>query len=63
MHELILHPDPQSPSSEKLRLPDDDGRGELFAHSVEEIALRREDARVDRVVVHFPRTGFMVVPA
>lgn len=105
MHEPILHPYPQSPFSEKVRLtlglkklawraveqrtimpkpdllalpngrrpgdrvgelPDDYGRdpvvGELVAHPAQEIALRREDARVGEVVVHFPRAGFMVVP-
>jgi hypothetical protein len=66
MHERILHLDPRSPFRERLRLPDDDGRdrgGEHVAHSAQAIALRREDARLCRVVGYFPRSGFMVVPA
>ena len=45
--------------------PDDSGRdpvaGVLVASGPHEIAIRREDARVGAVVVHFPRAGFVVM--
>jgi hypothetical protein len=48
-------------------MPDDYGRdpvvGELIAHSAQEIAIRREDPAAGMVVVHFPRAGFVVLPA
>ena len=48
-------------------MADDYGRdpvaGTLVASSADEIAIRREDARVGEVVVHFPRAGFWVLPA
>jgi hypothetical protein len=34
--------------------------GELVGSSVHEIAIRRQDAAVGEVVVHFPRYGFRV---
>jgi hypothetical protein len=34
--------------------------GELVASNASELALRRSDARVGEVVVHFPRAGFRV---
>ena len=37
--------------------------GELVASSVDAVAIRRHDPAVGRVVVHFPRFGFRVVPA
>jgi glutathione S-transferase len=44
--------------------PDDYGKvpvvGELVALSLDEIAVRREEARVGEVVVHFPRIGYRV---
>ena len=35
-------------------------RGELLVHSLEEIAVKRIDAEVGEVVVHFPRLGFRI---
>lgn len=47
--------------------PDDTGRdpvaGVLLASSAHEIAIRRSEERVGDVVVHFPRAGFVVLPA
>jgi glutathione S-transferase len=47
--------------------PDDIGRdpvaGELIALSTEEIVIKRSDAQVGEVAVHFPRAGFVVKPA
>lgn len=47
--------------------PDDTGRdpvvGTLVAADAEEIVLRRSDARVGEVNVHFPRAGYDAVPA
>ncbi len=47
--------------------PDDTGRdpvvGTLAAAGPEEIVLRRADARVGEVNVHFPRAGYDAVPA
>jgi glutathione S-transferase len=46
--------------------PDDYGivpvAGELVQLTADEIAVRREDARVGEVVVHFPRIGYRVAP-
>ena len=65
-------PDPGDPNGRKpgdvvAVMPDDYGRdpvvGELVAHSAQEIAIRREDPAVGTVVVHFPRAGFLVLPA
>jgi glutathione S-transferase len=46
-------------------MADDYGRdpiaGELVSSSAQHIAIRREDPRVGDVVVHFPRTGFLVI--
>ena len=48
-------------------MPDDYGRdpvaGELVLLTADEVAVAREDDAVGRVVVHFPRQGFVVVPA
>jgi glutathione S-transferase len=48
-------------------MADDYGRdpiaGVLVGASAQEIALRRHDAAVGDVVVHFPRAGFWVVRA
>jgi glutathione S-transferase len=47
--------------------PDDAGRdpvvGELVASGVHEIVIRRSDPAVGEVCVHFPRAGFVVMPA
>ncbi|MHA1538475.1 MAG: glutathione S-transferase family protein [Alphaproteobacteria bacterium] len=47
--------------------PDDSGRdpvaGVLVASSPNEIAIRRREERVGEVAVHFPRAGFVVMPA
>src|SRR5262245_73239 len=47
--------------------PDDYGfdpvAGTLVASSAEEVAIRRTDATLGTVVVHFPRFGFRVAPA
>jgi glutathione S-transferase len=47
--------------------PDDMGKdpvvGELITSSVDEIVIRRDDAQVGEVAVHFPRAGFVVKPA
>jgi hypothetical protein len=44
--------------------PDDYGKvpvaGELVTLEVHEVAVRREDPAVGRVVVHFPRIGYRV---
>jgi len=66
-----VHVDPDDP----LRLeagcsvevtPDDYGivpvAGELVRLTIDEIAVRREDARAGEVVVHFPRIGYRVEP-
>jgi hypothetical protein len=48
-------------------MPDDYGkigvRGEIVALSSQHIALRRHDPIAGEVVVHFPRAGFLVLPA
>ena len=47
--------------------PDDYGKvpveGELVTLCLQEVALRRADARAGEVVVHFPRIGYAVAPA
>src|SRR5262249_40013015 len=47
--------------------PDDTGReptfGTLVAIDAQRVTLRREAPEVGRVHVHFPRAGFIVVPA
>jgi hypothetical protein len=47
-------------------VPDDYGfdpvSGTIAASSVDEIAIRRVDDQCGEIVVHFPRTGFRVVP-
>ena len=48
-------------------MPDDYGKirvaGEIVALSPQHIAIRRHDAQAGEVVVHFPRAGFLVLPA
>ncbi len=47
--------------------PDDYGKipveGTIVSLSAQHIAIRRKDERAGEVVVHFPRAGFLVVPA
>jgi glutathione S-transferase len=65
-------PDPNDPNGRKPGdrvdvMPDDYGKvkvsGEIVALSSQHIAIRRHDGRAGEVVVHFPRAGFLVVPA
>jgi len=67
-----LHADPGEPNrlapGQRVSVtPDDYGfdpvSGELVASSVHEIALRRVDAELGEIVVHFPRIGFRVSDA
>jgi glutathione S-transferase len=66
-----LH-DPNDPSGRKVGdkvevVPDDYGKvrvaGEILALSPRHIALRRRDPKAGDIVVHFPRAGFLVLPA
>lgn len=67
-----LGADPQDPAQRKPGdrlsvMPDDTGRepmaGELVGSSAREIVIRRTDERAGTVHVHFPRLGYMVMPA
>ena len=42
----------------KVKVP-----GEIVALSSQHIAIRRQDPRAGEIVVHFPRAGFLVLPA
>ena len=64
--------DPRDPNGRKPGdrvevAPDDYGKikvsGEIVALSAQHIAIRRHDPRAGEVVVHFPRAGFLVLPA
>ena len=64
--------DPNDPNGRKPGervevVPDDYGRvkvaGEIVALSSQHIAIRRHDPRAGDIVVHFPRAGFLVLPA
>jgi len=48
-------------------VPDDYGKvevlGEIVSLSAQHIAIRRVDDQVGEIVVHFPRAGFLVIPA
>jgi glutathione S-transferase len=64
--------DPDDPNGRKPGdrveiVPDDYGKikvgGEIVALSSQHIAIRRNDPRAGEVVVHFPRAGFLVLPA
>ena len=64
--------DPNDPNGRKPGdrvevMPDDYGKikvsGEIVALSSQHIAIRRRDPRSGEVVVHFPRAGFLVLPA
>jgi glutathione S-transferase len=66
-----LH-DPNDPNGRKVGdkvevMPDDYGKvrvaGEVVALSPQHIAIRRHDPRAGKVVVHFPRAGFLVFDA
>jgi hypothetical protein len=66
-----LH-DPNDPSGRKVGdkvevVPDDYGKvrvaGEIVALSPQHIAIRRHDPKAGDIVVHFPRAGFLVLPA
>jgi glutathione S-transferase len=64
--------DPNDPNGRKPGdrveiTPDDYGKvkvsGEIVALSSQHIAIRRRDPRAGEVIVHFPRAGFLVLPA
>jgi glutathione S-transferase len=60
-------PNGRKPGDRVTVVPDDYGRvpvaGEIVSLSAEHIAIRRNDERAGEVVVHFPRAGFLVLPA
>jgi hypothetical protein len=60
-------PNGRQPGDQVAVVPDDYGKvpvhGEIVALSPQHIAIRRHDERVGEVVVHFPRAGFLVLPA
>ncbi|UPJ49995.1 glutathione S-transferase family protein [Bradyrhizobium sp. 200] len=60
-------PNGRKPGDQVEVMPDDYGkigvRGEIVALSSQHIAIRRNDPRAGEVVVHFPRAGFLVLPA
>jgi glutathione S-transferase len=64
--------DPNDPNGRKPGemvevMPDDYGKirvaGEIVALSPQHIAIRRRDPKAGEMVVHFPRAGFLVLPA
>ena len=64
--------DPHDPNGRKPGdrvevMPDDYGKvkvaGEIVALSPQHIAICRHDPRAGEIVVHFPRAGFLVLPA
>jgi glutathione S-transferase len=59
-------PNGLKPGDKVSVMPDDYGRvpvmGELVSSSAQVVAIKRNDARVGDVVVHFPRAGFLVLP-
>jgi hypothetical protein len=64
--------DPNDPNGRKPGdrvevMPDDYGkvkvRGDIVALSSQHIAIRRHDPRAGETIVHFPRAGFLVLPA
>jgi len=64
--------DPNDPNGRKPGdrvevMPDDYGkvkvRGDIVALSSQHIAIRRRDPRAGETIVHFPRAGFLVLPA
>ena len=60
-------PNGRKPGDQVQVMPDDYGkigvRGEIVALSSQHIAIRRHDPIAGEVVVHFPRAGFLVLPA
>ncbi len=60
-------PNGRKPGDKVEVMPDDYGKvrvaGEIVALSPQHIAIRRRDARAGDVIVHFPRAGFLVLPA
>jgi hypothetical protein len=60
-------PNGRKPGDSVTVTPDDYGkigvRGEIVALSSQHIAIRRHDPIAGEVVVHFPRAGFLVLPA
>ncbi len=70
--QTVERSDPHDPNGRKPGdrvevMPDDYGKvkvaGEIVALSPQHIAIRRHDPRAGEVVVHFPRAGFLVLPA
>jgi glutathione S-transferase len=61
-----LEPNGLKPGDQVSVAADDYGRdpvmGVIVSSSTQQIAIRRHDARVGEVVVHFPRAGFFVTP-
>jgi glutathione S-transferase len=60
-------PNGRKPGDQVMVVPDDYGKvrvsGEIVALSSQHIAIRRHDPRAGEIVVHFPRAGFLVLPA
>jgi glutathione S-transferase len=60
-------PNGRKPGERVAVMADDYGRdpvaGELVYSTAQEIAIKRHDPAIGDVVVHFPRAGFLVVPA
>jgi glutathione S-transferase len=60
-------PNGRKPGDRVEVIPDDYGKikvaGEIVGLSPQHIAIRRHDPRAGEVVVHFPRAGFLVLPA
>ncbi len=70
--ETVAENDPDDPNGRKVGdkvvvVPDDYGKvevfGEIVSLSAQHIAIGRVDERVGEIVVHFPRAGFLVIPA
>jgi glutathione S-transferase len=60
-------PNGRKPGDKVEVMPDDYGKirvaGEIVALSPQHVAIRRRDPKAGDVVVHFPRAGFLVLPA
>jgi glutathione S-transferase len=60
-------PNGRKPGDHVVVMPDDYGKvkvgGEIVALSSQHIAIRRHDPLAGDIVVHFPRAGFVVLPA
>jgi glutathione S-transferase len=60
-------PNGRKPGDRVQVMPDDYGKigvdGEIVALSSQHIAIRRHDPVAGEIVVHFPRAGFLVLPA